>query len=165
MNTQLHDLVARALYLTKAHSLPAVCERFGLEPGEENEAFSSKMQYVMRRLERLSDENVFMVAKSVVQDFPDDKLQAAIEIIEKEGRLVSDITRHILPKRWTSFHSPVRMISLTCSVSIGRRLIKRNLIVHSIRRWRTTFTAMQFKTTIGRTPKSTVRRISDLFPG
>ena len=44
MNTQLRDLVARALYLTKAHSLPAVCERFGLEPGEENEAFSSKMQ-------------------------------------------------------------------------------------------------------------------------
>ena len=103
MNTQLRDLVARALYLTKAHSLPAVCERFGLEPGEENEAFSSKMQYVMRRLERLSDENVFMVAKSVVQDFPDDKLQAAIEIIEKEGRLVSDITRQHLAEALDEF--------------------------------------------------------------
>lgn len=96
MKTQIRHLVAAALYPTKAHSLPAVCERYGLEPGESDEAFSSKTRYVMRRLEKLSDEKVFTIAKSVVQDFPDDKLQAAIEALEKDGRLLSDITRHHL---------------------------------------------------------------------
>lgn len=54
MKTQIRHLVACALYPTKAYKLPAVCERYGLEPGESDEAFSSKTQYVMRRLEKLS---------------------------------------------------------------------------------------------------------------
>lgn len=96
MKSQLRHLVARALYPTKAYNLPAVCERYGLEPGDSEEAFSSKMRYVMHRLEKLSDERVFKVAREVVRDFPDDELQAAIELIEKEGRLVTDLTRHHL---------------------------------------------------------------------
>ena len=44
MSAQLRDLVARALYPTKAYGLPAVCERHGLEPVDEDEAFSGKMQ-------------------------------------------------------------------------------------------------------------------------
>jgi hypothetical protein len=96
MKAQLRHLVANALYPTKAHSLPAVCERYGLETGTPDEAFSSKVQYVMRRLEKLSDEKVFNLAKNVVQDFPDDKLQAAIELLEKGGHLVTDLSRHDL---------------------------------------------------------------------
>lgn len=96
MKSQLRHLVAQALYPTKAYSMPAVCERYGLESGTGDEAFSSKKQYVMKRLEKLSDEKVFKIAKSVVEDFPDDKLQAAIEVVEKEGHLVSDLTRHHL---------------------------------------------------------------------
>lgn len=96
MKTQLRPLVAGALYPTKAYNLPAVCERYGLEPGEGDEAFSSKTQYVTRRLEKLSDEKVFEVAKRVVRDFPDDRLQAAIEELEEGGRLISDLTRHHL---------------------------------------------------------------------
>lgn len=49
----IRELVAGALYPTKAYNLPAVCVRYGLAPGEESEAFSSKHSYVMRRLETL----------------------------------------------------------------------------------------------------------------
>lgn len=103
MKSQLRHLVAGALYPTKAYSLPAVCKRYGLDPGETDEAFSSKTQYVMRRLEKLSDEKVLAVAKGVVQDFPDDGLQAAIEQLEKDGRLVSDLTRHHLAEALNAF--------------------------------------------------------------
>jgi len=93
MKSQRRHLVAEALYPTKSYSLPSVCERYGLEPGSPDEAFSSKTRYVMRRLEKLSNETVFTVAKSGLQDFPDDKLQAAVDQLGKEGRLLSDITR------------------------------------------------------------------------
>ena len=103
MNPQLWHLVADALCPTKAYSLPAVCERYGLDPGESEEAFSSKRQYVLRRLEKLSDEKVLALAKDVVRDFPDDELQAAIELLEKDGRLVSNLTRRHLAEALDEF--------------------------------------------------------------
>jgi hypothetical protein len=56
MKTQLRHLVADTLYPTKAYNLPAVCERYGMDSGSSEEAFSSKNRYVMSRLEKLSDE-------------------------------------------------------------------------------------------------------------
>lgn len=103
MKTQLRPLIADALYRTKAYNLPAVCERYGLATGTSDEAFSSKKQYVMGRLERLSDEQVLGVAKSVVNDFPDDRLQSAVELLEKEGHLVTDITRHLIAEALYDF--------------------------------------------------------------
>jgi hypothetical protein len=106
MKTQIRHLVADALYPTKAYSLPAACERYGLDPGDSQEAFSSKTQYVMRRLEKLSDEKVLGVARSVVQEFPDDKLQAAIKLLDRDGHLVSDLTRHHLAEALDEFSLP-----------------------------------------------------------
>jgi len=103
MITQLRPLIADALYPIKAHTLPAVCERFGLEPGTEREAFDSKTKYAMRRLEKLSDEKVLAVARAVVEAYPDDKLRAAIEQLDKIGRLVSDITRVNLAEALNEF--------------------------------------------------------------
>lgn len=103
MKSQIRHLVADALYPTKAYSLPAVCERYGLEPGDTSEAFSSKTQYVMRRLEKLSDEKVVDVARSVIRNFLDDKLQRALEELEEGGHLVSDITRHNLAEALNAF--------------------------------------------------------------
>jgi hypothetical protein len=37
---------------------------------------------------------VFGIARAVVKDHPDDQLQAAIELLDKDGHLISDITRH-----------------------------------------------------------------------
>jgi hypothetical protein len=77
MKSQIRHLIAEALWPTNAFSLPAVCERYGLEPGEGDEAFSSKRRYVLRRLEKLSDEKVLQVAKSVLADVANDPLQSA----------------------------------------------------------------------------------------
>lgn len=96
MKSQLRHLVADALYLIKSHSLPSVCERYGLESGTHEEAHSSKNSYVMRRLEKLSDERVFKIAKRVAADYPSDKLLAAVEQLDKGGHLISDITRQHL---------------------------------------------------------------------
>jgi hypothetical protein len=103
MKTQLRHLVADALYPTKAYNLPAVCERYGLDSGTSEEAFFSKTRYVMSRLEKLSDEKVLGVARSVVQDFPDDRLQAAVEVVDKDGHLISDITRHHIAEALDEF--------------------------------------------------------------
>lgn len=104
MKTQLRRLVADALYPTKAYSLPAVCERYGLDTGTSEEAFSSKNRYVMSRLEKLSDEKVLAVARNVVKDFPeDDRLRAAVELLDKEGHVLSDITRHHIAEALDEF--------------------------------------------------------------
>jgi hypothetical protein len=103
MNPQLRELVANALYPTKAYNLPAVCERYGLEPGEEHEAFSCKHQYVLRRLEKLSDAEVLILAKKVVRDHPDDQLQVAIEFLEKDGCFISELTRRHLAEALDEF--------------------------------------------------------------
>lgn len=103
MKSQLRHRVADALYPTKAYSLPAVCERYGLEPGDSDEAFSGKTRYVMRRLEKLSDEKVLTVAKRFVQDFWNDQLQAAIEELEEDGHLVTDLTRHHLAEALNAY--------------------------------------------------------------
>src|SRR5262245_61771824 len=96
MTTQLRDLIASALYPTKAHDLPTVCERYGLAVGDGSEAFQSKTRYVLRRLARFTDEQAVLIAERVARDFPDDTLVAAVERLQKDGSLLSDLTRHNL---------------------------------------------------------------------
>ena len=96
MSNQIRDLVAYALSAVKAHTLPSVCERYGLEPGTESEAMDGKTRYVIKRLNKLTDDKVFAIAQAVMKDYPDDKLQAGIEELRKTGRIVSDITRRKL---------------------------------------------------------------------
>lgn len=103
MKSQLRHLVADALYPTKSYSLPAVCERYGLDPGDPQEAFSSKTRYVMRRLEKLSDQKVFEIAKAVLENFDNDPLRVAVERLEKDGHLVTDLTRHHLAESLDEF--------------------------------------------------------------
>lgn len=97
MKSQLRNLVAEALYPTSAYLLPAVCERYGMEAGEGQEAMSSKRSYVMRRLEKLSDGKVLEISKKVLEDYPTDKLQAAVEQLIGGG-VITDLTRHRLAK-------------------------------------------------------------------
>jgi hypothetical protein len=103
MKSQIRHLIAEALWHTKAYSLPAVCERYGLEPGDGDEAFSSKRQYVLRRLEKLSDEKVLQVAKLVLADVADDPLQAAVEQLIQHKQLVSDVTRQRIAEALNGF--------------------------------------------------------------
>ena len=103
MKTQIRHLIAGALYQVKSYALPSVCERYGLAPGTDSEAFSSKTRYVMMRLEKLSDQKVFELAKQVVEDYPNDELRAALEKIEQDRLLVSDITRDHIAKALDEF--------------------------------------------------------------
>jgi hypothetical protein len=103
MKSQIRHLIAEALWHTKAYSLPAVCERYGLESGDGDEAFSSKRQYVLRRLEKLSDEKVLQVARSILADVADDPLQAAVEQLIRHKQLVSDVTRQRMAEALKGF--------------------------------------------------------------
>jgi hypothetical protein len=69
-----------------------------MDPGTGQEAFSSKTAYVMARLEKLPDQEVFKIAKQVLDDYPNDKLFAAVEKIEESKFLISSITRNDLAK-------------------------------------------------------------------
>jgi hypothetical protein len=103
MKSQIRHLIAEALYPTKSYSLPAVCERYGLEPGTGDEAFNSKRQYVLKRLEKLSDAKVLQVAKSVLADVANDPLQSAVEHLNQQGQLVCDVTRQRIAEALNSF--------------------------------------------------------------
>jgi hypothetical protein len=103
MKSNIRQLIAQALYPTKAHSLPALCERYGLDPGEEGEAFQSKMRYVVRRLDKVSDAVVLDIAKRVVKDFPDDELQGAIEHSVPGTSQLSELTRRHISEALDAF--------------------------------------------------------------
>jgi hypothetical protein len=94
MISQLRPLVAEVLAAqVKAHAVPSVCERFGLAPGREREAGDGKSRYVLTRLKALSDERVLKIAKQVVETYPDANLAQAIEALELDGHLITDVTR------------------------------------------------------------------------
>jgi hypothetical protein len=106
MTTQIRDLIAQALYSTlrfdPRFDLAARCEHYGLEPGKETEAVASKKQYILRRLEKLSDQEVLQVANLILADVTDDPLQSAVEKISGK-QLVSDITRRHMAKALNGF--------------------------------------------------------------
>jgi len=104
MKSQLRPLVADVLAQLKAHALPSVCERFGLAPGQEREAFTNgKTRYVLARLNALSDEQVLNVAREVVTAYPDAKLSEGIEVLEQDGHLITDVTRLHLATAFEGF--------------------------------------------------------------
>lgn len=90
MSNHLRHLIATTLYPTKSYSLPAVCERYGLDAGTKEEAFSGKTGYVMSRLEKLSNKDVFKVAVQVLDDYPEsDKLRSAVELLRKDMLVIA----------------------------------------------------------------------------
>jgi hypothetical protein len=102
MKTQIRDLIAQALHSTSLFDLAARCEHYGLEPGKETEAVASKKQYVLRRLEKLSDQEVLQVANLILADLTDDPLQSAVEQLS-DKQLVSDITRRRMAEALDGF--------------------------------------------------------------
>jgi hypothetical protein len=102
MKTQIRDLIAQALDSTSLFDLAARCEHYGLEPGKATEAVASKKQYVLRRLEKLSDQEVLQVANLILADLTDDPLQSAVEQLS-DKQLVSDITRRRIAEALNGF--------------------------------------------------------------
>lgn len=83
----------------KAHSLVQACLRFGLEGGEESEAWASKARYVGKRLEGKQLVDLLKIGDAVLQAYEGYKLHAfrlkeALRFARAEGkRRISEITR------------------------------------------------------------------------
>jgi hypothetical protein len=78
VKTKLANEIAQALYPISANKLPKVCQVFGLAEGTGEEAFSSKMRYVLTRLEGLSDEELLELAEKVLAQHPSYTLEELV---------------------------------------------------------------------------------------
>jgi hypothetical protein len=152
LKAQLRGLIVDVLYPVNANRLHLVCERFGLAPGTRDEAFSSKRSYVESRLEMLPHDKVLEIAKRVVEEYPDDRLLAAIEQNKKSGGLISPVTRKHLMDALGEFalagedHSVVEMMrdhwpDIGTAASVGTNWsLEDDIVQHYLRNddWSTT---------------------------
>lgn len=91
--------IANVLWINvSAPQLPAVCRRFGMEDGEESEAYSSKRSYVRKRITAWQQDQLVELAQQVEDTYPSDSLQRLIETFAPDQfAQVSVITRqHLL---------------------------------------------------------------------
>ena len=78
----------------KAYDLPGVCGAFGLDAGEESEAYSSKRTYVRRRIVGLEGSALVELGKQIQERFPDRDLEEALHLVSEAGRpRLSELTR------------------------------------------------------------------------
>jgi hypothetical protein len=91
---KLRDLVASAIAGEKAYDVPAVCQRYGLASGTDEEAFRSKFRYVSSRLQRLSTKHVLEIAQRIQNDMPTFELgELLLLITEQDGPRITELTR------------------------------------------------------------------------
>jgi len=91
LRSMIPDVLAAEV---KAYELPAVCEGYGLDEGEESEAFSSKRTYVRRRIAGLRADEVVELGRRVHERFPSPDLGEALRLVAEEGKtLLSELTR------------------------------------------------------------------------
>ena len=94
------DVIAERV---KAYEVPAACVGFGLEPGEESEAFSSKRTYVRKRIAGLDNSAIVSLGKKVYERFPDRDLEEALHLVAESGSArLSELTRRRLLERLSS---------------------------------------------------------------
>lgn len=54
----------------KAYNLVKICENYGLDTGDDSEAFMSKRSYVLNRLKSKPDDFIFSLTKKIIEDYP-----------------------------------------------------------------------------------------------
>ncbi|MBP2297095.1 abortive infection family protein [Azospirillum rugosum] len=103
--SRLRELIADALHSVKSYQLPGACERLGLAPGTEDDAFRSKRVYVLMRLERLSPASLVAVVQQVLSEYgPNFDLQEAVDTMaEAAARRVSELTRRNIGRALNRF--------------------------------------------------------------
>ena len=90
----LRDLVASAIAGEKAYNVPAVCRRFGLSDGTDEEAYKSKFTYVSSRTKELRSAQVLELARAVQADMPSYPLGETLAKIDERGQhLITELTR------------------------------------------------------------------------
>lgn len=90
----LRHLVASIISDEKAYNVPSVCLRYGLAQGTNEEAFSSKYKYVMRRVQSLPPEEVLNIARRLQDNEGRDELEEALAKIDEENNpKITPLTR------------------------------------------------------------------------
>lgn len=85
------NAISSCLFNIKAYNLPKVCTNYGLEKGEESEAYSSKNNYIRTRIDHKSLEELISLAEKILHDYYDLELENLI-LLESEANLTKKIT-------------------------------------------------------------------------
>jgi len=109
----LIDGITIILSQEKAYDLPNICTKYGLENGDEQEAFRSKRVYIQRRLKGKDQLFLLDLAKRIMDDYNDDAkdLSKLLSHISPAGLFsISEITRkNILGDLYSKVNIPGRM--------------------------------------------------------
>lgn len=90
----LRDLVASAIAGEKSYNVPAICRRYGLADGTDEEAHRSKFAYVSSRTKELRSDRLLELAREVQNDMPSYALGEVLAKIGEQGQhLVTELTR------------------------------------------------------------------------
>lgn len=93
---QLGEAIADALYEEKSYNLPKVCEDLGLASGNEEEAFSSKKSYVLRRLSDKDEEFVRTLAYKVLERYDSAEFRKVLGEFASDNHRLTALTRQNL---------------------------------------------------------------------
>ncbi|RZM27153.1 MAG: hypothetical protein EOO88_14395 [Pedobacter sp.] len=70
--------ISSILSSEKAHQIPAICNRYNLEPREEYSSPTSKEKYIKNILLEKSDQFILELANEIIKDYRDDNLGLAL---------------------------------------------------------------------------------------
>lgn len=88
--------IAHVLSEEKSYDLPSVCERYGLDDGDKDEAFRSKRVYVQKRLKGKDQLFLLDLSKRIIEDYGEEakSLSKLIYNVSPNGIFsLSEITR------------------------------------------------------------------------
>lgn len=101
---RLEQLIIGRLAETKAHTLPGVCLRYGLEDGDQGEAYDGKAIYIGKRLAKLQTAELIRVAREVGSDLNDEEILVAVTEASSSGTspdlLAHDLTPALVREDW-----------------------------------------------------------------
>lgn len=107
---KLQEAIALTIKLNvKSYDVPEVCKRFGIQDYIKNEdadeAHSSKLSYVKKRLIGFSKAELTSIANSVMEEYDNNELSAAVlRVSSHNPGDISDITRRDIVKALNSYN-------------------------------------------------------------
>lgn len=105
---ELVDAIIYVLIEEKAYDLPNVCLKYGLDSGDESEAFSSKRVYVQRRLKSKDQLFLLDLAKRIIKDYGSsaNALSKIVHRMNPTGLYsISELTRRNIMEELYSRHN------------------------------------------------------------
>ncbi|QGQ97552.1 hypothetical protein EHS13_23010 [Paenibacillus psychroresistens] len=89
------DQISLVLSGEKSYDLPVVCVKYGLDNGDDSEAFKSKRMYITRRLKGKDQVVLIDIAKRIAKDYQSKELSKLLNILSPSGFFqITQITRN-----------------------------------------------------------------------